>query len=207
MIPFPLAYDYTDEKRRYFAQRFALWMGIASMTMVFAGFTSAYIVKKADTTSWHNFPLPVVFYLSTAIIVLSSITMALAVRNFRREKLRAYRNLLGLTLMLGSAFVGCQIAGWMQLSAQGVFINENVAGAFLYVISGTHAVHVLGGIVLLLISWLAVTRKMRNPVYDLTMAIKPQRKLKVEMVATYWHFVDVLWLYLFIFLVVNHLEI
>jgi cytochrome c oxidase subunit 3 len=190
--------------RRYFAQRFGLWVAMVSITMMFAGFTSAYIVKRAQELAWTSFSMPWVFSLSTALMLVSSFFMWRATRAFKRDNLKAYRRGLVITFLLGVGFVVSQVAGWMVLVREGLFLNTDVSAAFFYVISGAHAAHVAGGLVILFISWLTVTRKMRNPVYSLTMEVSPARKFKVDLVATYWHFVDVLWIYLFIFLLINH---
>jgi cytochrome c oxidase subunit III len=175
------------------------------MMMMFAGFTSAYIVKKADSSDWVNFPLPNVFYLSTLLIVLSSITLHIGIRYFKKQDLKGYRRFLGLTLLLGILFIVFQIVGWVQLKHEGIEMAEVISGAFFYVISGTHALHVLGGILILLISLVGISKKIKDPVYDVTMQISPQRLFKVSLVATYWHFVDGLWIYLFFFLLYNHI--
>lgn len=194
----------TPENQVFFAKRFALWLGIASMTMMFAGFTSAYIVKKADTSDWANFPIPSIFFISTVLILLSSLTMHLSRRSFNKDDVIGYRKYLLLTLILGTGFLVSQIIGWRQLVDEGILLQTQVSGAFFYVISGTHALHVLGGIVILLISLFRINRKIKDPVYDLTMAVSPIRKFRVDLVNTYWHFVDVLWIYLFLFLLYNH---
>lgn len=190
--------------KRYFAQRFGLWVAIVSICMMFAAFTSAYIVKRADTLTWTSFSMPKVFFLSTAFIVVSSIFMWLASRAFKRSELKSYRRNLSLTLLFGTAFVVSQVIGWIALRNNDLFLNVHVSAAFFYVISGAHAVHVAGGLVILAISWWMINRKMRDPVYSLTMEVSPARKFKVDLVATYWHFVDLLWIYLFVFLLVNH---
>jgi cytochrome c oxidase subunit III len=193
------------ENKEFYAKRFALWLAIASMMMMFAGFTSAYIVKKADSADWINFPLPNVFYISTLMIVMSSITLHIGIRFFKKQNLNGYRRFLGLTLILGILFIVFQIMGWVQLQHEGIVMNEVISGAFFYVISGTHALHVLGGVLILLISFIGISKKIIDPVYDATMQISPQRQFKVSLVATYWHFVDGLWIYLFFFLLYNHI--
>jgi len=190
--------------RKFFAQRFGLWVAIVSITMMFAGFTSAYIVKRADSINWTQFSMPGMFFISTVLILASSYCMWRATRSFKHDNLRAYRNNLLLTLVLGVGFVIAQVLGWFQLVNNELFLDRHVSAAFFYVISGTHAAHVAGGIVILAISHWSVSRKMHNPVYTLTMELSPARKFKVELVATYWHFVDLLWIYLFVFLLVNH---
>lgn len=194
----------TPEEQTFYAKRFALWLAIGSMIMMFAGLTSAYIVKKGDAETWTVFAMPGVFFASTLAILLSSVSMHLALRSFKRERLAAYRDWMGLTLLLGTAFIVLQMLGWNTLTAQGYHLAEEVSSDFFYVISGAHAIHVAGGLIILLSSWLLIRRKLKDPVYDLTMPVSPGRKFRVELVATYWHFVDALWIYLFLFLLYNH---
>ena len=198
-----LTYYQVEENKLFFAKRFGLYLGIASMMMMFAGFTSAYIVKKADAATWTTFALPIHFYLSTAMIMLSSVTMHFAYRAFKNNHLKNYKRLLFATTVLGTGFIIAQITGWLRLNYEGIIMQEEISGAFLYVISGMHALHVLVGLLILVISYWSISRKLRNPIYDLTMDVSPKRKFRVELVATYWHFVDALWLYLFIFLLYN----
>ena len=195
---------YDNQDRVIFARRFALWMSLGAILMMFAGFTSAYIVKKADATSWTIFSIPKVFYLSTLLIISSSITLWIGQRAFNKAKIERYRLMVGITFVLGVAFLICQVLGWFDLLNDQIFMTQQISGAFFYVISGAHALHVMGGVVILLISLLSISRKIKDPLYDLTMKVSPMRKMRVEMVATYWHFVDFLWIYLFLFLLYNH---
>lgn len=195
----------TPENQSLYAQRFALWMGIAAMVMMFAGFTSAYIVKKGDAETWVNFSLPSVFYLSTLFILLSSGTMHWALISFKRDQMKRYRALIISTLVLGVAFIASQVIGWQSLVAQGFNLTQEVSADFFYVISGAHAIHVAGGLVLLIASWSGIANKLKNGTAGLAAADNgDKRKFRVELTATYWHFVDALWIYLFIFLLYNH---
>jgi cytochrome c oxidase subunit 3 len=179
--------------------KFNMWLGIVAMVMMFAAFTSAYVVKKADVSNWLVFDLPVMFNYSAVVIVLSSIAMQLAYFTFRRNKIGMHRIFIVLTFLLGAAFLVLQVMGWQELKSEGILLKGNVAGSFLYVISGAHFLHVVGGVIALLVFvFLAFTRYNR-PEDTLLENIHPERQIGVELMATYWHFVDVLWLYLFFF--------
>jgi len=197
-LPYPV------EQKTYFAKRFALWLGIASMVMMFAGFTSAYIVKKADAATWFTFDIPVLFYYSTGLILISSVFMHFAVKSFKNNNVKRYHQLLKLTLLTGTGFLITQFLGWNYLVSQGIFLTTVVSGDFFYVISGMHAAHVLGGVLILVITIISISKKLKNPVYHITQEVSPDRKFRAELMATYWHFVDFLWIYLFIFLMYNH---
>jgi cytochrome c oxidase subunit 3 len=156
---------------------------------MFAGLTSAYIVKR-NQANWLTFELPQMFWYSTAAILLSSAAIFMAQGAFRKREMSKYRNLLILTLVLGVLFIVLQVLGFQQLWAKGVTMQANVSYSFLYVIVGLHAIHVLGGLIALLLLFAkAFSKKTRS--YD---------SVPVELVSTYWHFVDILWIYLLIFL-------
>lgn len=180
-------------------KKYMLWIAIGSMIMMFAGLTSAFIVRKAQGR-WLTFKLPELFWVSTIIIVISSITMYLAKRAYKKEQYTNYTYLLGATLLLGISFLICQYKAWLQLTSYGVLLNGNPSGSFIYVISGFHFVHVLGGLVMLFIFFIK-SLLIKNPLKQLTLYINPERTLAVELLDTYWHFVDILWIYLFVFFI------
>lgn len=156
--------------------------------MMFAGLTSAYIVKR-DQGGWTGFTIPRAFWYSTGVILVSSLTVQMALRSFKEREMPRYRNLITLTAVLGLLFVALQWMGFRQIWNSGVTFHGSGAGQFLYVIAGLHAVHVMAGVIALIIMFIkAFSTRIRsyNPV-------------PVEVMSTYWHFVDLLWLYLFIF--------
>ncbi len=169
---------------------FALLVACASITMMFAAFTSAYIVRQA-AGNWLEFRLPDVFFVNTAVILLSSITLHASYLAFKRGQEKAYRYLLLVSLLLGLTFIVLQYQGWQALQAIGVSLNTNPSGSFVYVISGVHAAHVLGGVAALGIALLHA--------FVLPFRVTEGRKLRFEMTLTYWHFVDILWVYLLLF--------
>jgi cytochrome c oxidase subunit III len=177
--------------RRMHPHKFTLWVGISSIIMMFAGLTSAYIVKS-NTANWEVVDTPVAFWYSTAVLLVSSLTIQMAMRAFRQRNMQQYRMLLIATLVLGLLFVVLQWFGFQWLWEHGVkFQGRSGQGQFLYIIAGLHALHVAGGIVALTIITLKTffgRSKNYNPV-------------PVDVMRTYWHFVDVLWLYLLVFFI------
>lgn len=160
--------------------------------MMFAGLTSAFIVKS-NMVSWKPVPLPVEFYISTAVILISSVVIQMALRSFKHRSMEQYRLLIGITLLLGIAFVVLQWMGFMSLWHQQItFKGSSGAGQFLYVIFGLHALHVLGGVVMLAVMFLK----------SYFGKIKLYSSVPVEVAATYWHFVDGLWIYLLVFFLI-----
>jgi cytochrome c oxidase subunit III len=178
-----------EKKQRLHPHKFTLWVGIASILMMFAGLTSAYIVKR-NQANWQTFELPIAFWYSTVVVIISSITMIFAMRSFKGREMSRYRMLMAATMILGVVFIALQIIGFQQLWSKGITLQANVSYSFLYIIVGLHAAHVLGGVIALIVmSLLAFNGKRKN-----------YSSVPVEVMGTYWHFVDILWLYLLMFL-------
>jgi cytochrome c oxidase subunit 3 len=171
--------------------KFTLWVAMGSITMMFAGLTSAYIVKR-NQANWAMLQVPTIFWWSTAVIALSSVTVQLAVRDFRDRKLGRYRLLVTTTAILGALFLVLQGVGFWQLGKQDIRLvgaGSNPSYSFLLAIAGLHGLHVLGGVIALLVIFgKAVSTKYRS-----------YSSIPIEVAATYWHFVGVLWLYLVLF--------
>ncbi len=179
-----------QEKKIMHPLKFVMYAGCASIVMIFAGLSSAFIVKR-NQSNWLSYDVPVIFYFSTAVIVLSSLTLLLSRKAFMDRQMKQYKMWLFFTVILGFAFVLLQYIGFNELWASGITITRNVSFSFLYVIVGVHALHVLGGAIALLVMYLksySKKRKNYNPIY-------------IDLMNTYWHFVDILWIYLLIFLV------
>jgi cytochrome c oxidase subunit 3 len=177
-----------DQRKKIHPHKFTLWVGLGSIVMMFAGLTSAYIVKR-DQAGWTGFTIPRVFWYSTAVILVSSLTIQMALRSFKDREMPRYRNLITLTAALGLLFVILQWMGFRHIWNSGVTFHGSGAGQFLYVIAGLHAVHVMAGVIALIVMFIrAFSTRFRN-----------YNSVPVEVMSTYWHFVDLLWLYLFIF--------
>jgi len=178
------------QRNKIHPHKFTLWVGIGSIMMMFAGLTSAYIVKR-NQANWVSFELPVAFWYSTAAIILSSLTIFMAGKAFKERAMNRYRILIAVTLALGVLFILLQLIGFRQLWHAGITLTANVSYSFLYIIVGIHAAHVIGGVIALIIMSLkAFSSKIRN-----------YSTVPVELISTYWHFVDILWIYLLIFLI------
>jgi cytochrome c oxidase subunit III len=173
------------------SQLFSLWVGMGSVIMLFGAFTSAYIVRQG-AGNWLQFTVPYQFFISTAVIALSSISLHMAYNAYKQRVFDKYKNLLLLSTALGVVFVVYQYLGWMAMFAQGVDLKANVGGSFFYLITGAHAAHVLGGITVLILSCLFA--------YAKPMAYSETRRNRIEMCLHFWHFLGGLWIYLFVFL-------
>lgn len=193
--------------RKIHPHKFSLWVAMGSISMMFAGLTSGYMVREAQG-NWRYFSLPPVFWYSTIVIILSSITIYLGTKAFKNRQMSRYRSLLLITLLLGCGFCALQWLGFYQLYHLGqairingqtlnevstVRVDGNPSESFLFIIAGLHIAHILGGIVALAITYL---RSFRTQ-------IKVYNSTGLEIVGGYWHFVDALWIYLFVFFLVN----
>ncbi len=171
--------------------KFAVWVGCGSIVMMFASLTSAYVVRQA-AGNWLEFVIPGIFKLSTLVILLSSLTLHASFLAFKKGKEAQYKGLLVTTYVLAVLFFVFQYMGWAELAASGVPFTLNPSGDFVYVITWVHAAHVIGGLAALTVSL----------IHAFGLKFKPteKRKIRFELTLTYWHFVDFLWVYLFIFL-------
>ena len=181
------------QSRKARSQKLLLWFAMASMTMMFAGITSAFVVSKSREDWMKDFQFPSAFYFSTLAIVLCSVTFHLAQKAIQQDKRSLVSSLLLTTLGLGIAFVALQFAGFGQLIEQGYYFTgpeSNIATTFLYVIAVIHMAHLAGGIISLLI----IIYNHFKQKYNST------QFLGIELGAMYWHFLDFLWICLFLFL-------
>ncbi|MEZ4948405.1 MAG: cytochrome c oxidase subunit 3 [Saprospiraceae bacterium] len=171
--------------------KFALWAALGGILMMFAALTSAYIVRHA-VGNWLEFKLPNVFFVSAVVMLISSVTLQASYRYFKAGNAKLYRVLLVLTAVLGISFLVLQYMGWTQMESIGVFLDGNPSGSFIYVISGVHAAHVLGGVAILVVALMHA--------FMLEYKVTEKRKVRFELTLTYWHFVDLLWIYLLFFM-------
>jgi cytochrome c oxidase subunit 3 len=194
MIPLIEAKETVSEQRKKIhPHKFTLWVGLGSIIMMFAAFTSAYIVKRQQP-GWTTFEIPRTFWYSSAVILISSLTVQLALKSFKEREMQRYRRFITLTAALGLLFILLQLLSFKQIWNTGVTFRGSGAGQFLYIIAGLHAVHVLGGVIALLVLFFrAFNRRIRS-----------YNSVPIEVASTYWHFVDLLWIYLFIFFLWIH---
>ncbi|MBT1686235.1 cytochrome c oxidase subunit 3 [Dawidia soli] len=174
-------------------RKFGLWLFMATVVMLFGAWTSAYIVKRGDM-GWSEIILPDLFWVNTGVILISSGTMVWAVRAARRDVAEQLKIAVGITTVLGIAFLIGQLLAFDQMVAlHEHFTGGPVSHSFVYVLSGAHGLHVISGVIVLVIALVAA---LRGRIHRGNMDT-------LEMCATYWHFLGVLWLYLFVFLLLN----
>ncbi len=170
-------------------KKFGLWLFIGSVVMLFAAFTSAYIVRQAEG-NWLVFELPTLFTISSIVIFISSITMHGAYLAAKKDNLETVKILITITSVLGLVFLVLQFEGWQDLVSRQVYLVGNPSGSFLYIITGLHGLHLISAIIFLLIVMVSTYRYQ----------VHSKSLNQIEMCVTYWHFLGGLWLYLFVFL-------
>ena len=183
----------TAKQKNDRAKKMMLWFGIVSLIMGFAGWTSAYIVSSKRTDWISDLELPQAFLWSTATIVLSSLTYILAKNAVKKNSQRQGTLFLLATLGLGGIFIGLQFVGFSQMLENGYYFTgptSNIKMSYVFLIAAVHIVHVVAGIVSLLVVL----------VQQLKSKYTSENMLGLELGATFWHFLDILWVYLILFM-------
>lgn len=174
-------------------KKFALWLFMGTVVMVFAALTSGYIVRQSEG-NWAVFELPMEMWITTGIIVLSSITMHWAYIEAKRDNLESVKLAITITTILGILFLAGQFYVWSVLVDNHIHFVGNPSESFLYVLSGLHGLHIVSGVIFLIVVLFA-TFKYK---------VHSRNLNQLQMCASYWHFLDALWIYLFVFLLLNH---
>ena len=174
-------------------KKFLVWLFIVSIVMIFGSLTSAYIVRQAEG-NWKVFEMPAIFLYSTVVLLASSVTIQLAYVAAKKEDTNKNRVFLAFSLLLSLVFMYMQVLGWKELTQSGVFFSfGNPSESFLYVLTGLHAFHLLTGVIFIIIVLIS----------SFKISARSNSLVQNEMCSTYWHFLDGLWLYLYLFLVFN----
>jgi len=174
--------------------RLGTWVTMAGIAMLFTSLSSAYIVRAASANDWFPLAMPRVLLLSTALIVISSGTLEIARRRMKQSTSRAYLQLLGVTALLGLGFLASQVVAWRQLARQGVYLASSPHSSFFYLLTAAHGLHLLAGLLALFYLLLRARRRVTEP-----LAIVRTQAV-ADAVTMYWHFMDALWIYLFLLL-------
>jgi len=186
------------------AYRTGMWMALAAIIMLFAAFTSALVVRKGASDDWVRTALPHILYLNTVVLLASSLTLELSRRALANDAPEQFGRWLYVTLALGLAFIGGQLLAWRDLASRGVYLATNPSSSFFYLLTAAHGVHLLGGICALscvvvrsekIITAVAAASHRRSG--------QPRATLTLDLTALYWHFMDGLWIYLLILLMVR----
>lgn len=170
-------------------KKFILWLFIVSVVMLFASQTSAYLVRRAEG-NWVEFDIPRIFWYSTIVLVVSSLSMQWAYWSAKKDNFANLRTAISITFVLGLVFLWMQFEGWKELVAMNVYFVGNPSGSFFYVFTGLHGFHLISGLIVLLVALVSAFR----------LKVHAKSLNQIEICATYWHFLDILWVYLFFFL-------
>ena len=173
--------------------RVGMWVALASIAMMFTALSSAYIVRAGGAKDWVSIAMPKVLLLSTVLILGSSVTLEISRRSLKASEFGGYAKWLVITMLLGAGFLVSQLIAWRQLSGQGVYLSTNPHSSFFYLLTATHALHLVGGLLGLIFLW------VRSRVVKQTQ-VSPRRQASADAVTIYWHFMDALWIYLFVLL-------
>ena len=176
------------------AKKFVLWLFVVSSTIMFGGWTSYYIVFSSAKGKGHGLVLPDAFIYSTLILLISSVLLFISSKALKNRNRSKQQMFLWLTILFGLAFGALQFKGWVSLYNSGaVFVNNNAAISMIYVLSGIHLLHIIAGLMFLLNSLMGSYKDIgqQNALY------------KQSLASIFWHFIDILWIYLYVFLLLN----
>lgn len=185
--------DLVEQPISMHAKKFALWLFMVTVVMIFAAMTSAYIVRQSEG-NWLEYDLPQIFWVTSGIVVLSSVFLQFGYYSAKKDNMLGLKIGLAGAVILGIVFLVGQWYSWVALVDQEVFFVGNPSGSFLYVFTGLHALHLISGVIFLIIVLISSFRYQ----------IHSKAMVRMEMATTYWHFLGGLWLYLFMFLLLNH---
>ena len=186
--------NHQEANSNYKAKKFIIWLFVVSSTIMFAGWTSYYIVFAASKSKGHGLVLPDMFLYSTAVLLISSICLFLSARAFRNGQVSTQKTFLWATLLLGVVFGYLQVEAWVSLYQSGAFlVNNNAAISLIYIVSGIHLLHIFAGLLLILSTLLGTYEKISSE----------RLQFRMEVSSIFWHFIDILWIYLYVFLLLN----
>jgi cytochrome c oxidase subunit 3 len=167
-----------------------MWFALAGIVMLFAGFTSAMVVRRGMAFDWVSIAIPHLLWVNTGVLLASSLTLELSRRALSRSAVISFIRWLAATVALGVFFLAGQLVVWRELAARGVYLATNPSSSFFYVLTAAHGVHLLGGVLALGYVVIHAGRMARGR----------ERHTPLDVTAIYWHFMDVLWLYIFFLL-------
>jgi cytochrome c oxidase subunit III len=175
------------------AYKIAIWIAIVSIAMLFLALTAVMVARAEESSDWIHTTVPPLLYFNTLVLLASSFTLEISRRALKREAANQFVRWLYVTTGLGIAFIAGQLIAWRELAAQGIYITTNPSSGFLYLLTAAHGLHLLGGILALFYLAFKTQKIISNP----------RKRIAVDITATYWHFMDGLWIYLLVLLAVK----
>lgn len=195
-----------NQERNYLIhpKQIVITLVIVAVTALFLAFSISYLYNRIQT----GIPpvnLPNLFYFNSLFLIASSVTLIQAKKSYLNDETQKYKILIGATIVLSIIFLVLQIVAWNQMRAMNIHLDGENTGSYLYLISATHFLHVVGGIPFLVAFFVNAVRKMKTPVSVLVYFSDPDKKRSLNLLTTYWHYLDALWIYLVLFFLVNYL--
>lgn len=181
-----------------------LYLFLVGSSIIFLFLLIAHFATRPSELATENFFLPKPFIFSTFAILASSYFLSKAVQLFINEQLIQLRNSMGLAVMLGVVFAISQYIGWIAMIDQGILFEGRTGGVYLYILSGLHFVHLLGGLLYLFMSFLEILRISKDPIKSLVATTNPYYKLKIRLLVTYWIYLDITWLVVFFYFLFSY---
>jgi cytochrome c oxidase subunit 3 len=179
-------------------------LSLVGSGIIFLFLLIAHFATRPADIAVENFKLPKQFVVSTVIILLSSYVMSTVNKLFREEQLIKLRNNLGIALVLALAFAINQYVGWLSMVDQGILFEGRTAGVYLYILSGLHLIHMIGGLFFLLMIFIEIVKMSKDPIKSLVGTTNPYHKLKMDLLVTYWHYLDITWVIIFFYFLFSY---
>ncbi len=176
-----------------------LYLAMIGSSLIFLFMILGHLTGKLHKDSYISFDFPKAFVVSLVLLLLSSFAMSKVLPAFLKDDMKTLKWYLGVTLFLGISFTLSQYVGWYELKNSGIHFSGKAAGSYLYVITGLHVLHLAGGLVFLTLVYTQISRVARDPVKVLIMVTNPYERMRLEMLTTYWHFIDTAWVILFFY--------
>ncbi|MEM9052678.1 MAG: cytochrome C oxidase subunit III [Bacteroidota bacterium] len=181
-----------------------LYLALLGSAIIFLFLLIAHFATRPEDVTIENFKLPKQFVVSTIIIILSSYVMSTVSKLFREENLITLRNNLGIGLILAISFAISQYVGWLSMVDQGILFEGRTGGVYLYILSGLHFIHMLGGLIFLLLIFIEIVKMSKDPIKSLVGTTNPYHKLKMNLLVTYWHYLDATWVLVFLYFLFSY---
>ncbi len=176
-----------------------LYLSIFGSCLIFLFLTFGHLSSRPDASDFISFKFPKAFVISLVLLLLSGYTMSRTLPAFVNDDMKALKWYLGATVLLGLSFTISQYIGWYELMRSGIYLSGKAAGSYLYVITGLHILHLAGGLVALTLYYTRISRISRDAVRTLILVTNPYEKMRLEMLKTYWQFIDIIWIFLFFY--------
>lgn len=181
-----------------------MYLFLVSSAIIFLFLLIAHFATRPADISSENFQLPKTFIFSTILMLVSSLLLKDVQRQFRDEEMRQLRNTLGLALLMGMMFSVFQYIGWLAMMNKGIAFEGRTGGVYMYILSGLHFVHLIGGLIFLLKTFLEILKTSKDPILCLVATTNPYNKLKLNLMVTYWYYLDITWLVVFLYFLFSY---